>query len=192
MQLFFTLCLILFGLKVIRKKIFTNKSIMIIFGSGGHTGELILMLKKLDFNKFSDCYFISAHSDKNSEIKVKENFNLDKFTKTKFHFIKIYRSRSVGQKTLSSIFTTLYALLQSFFILLKTRPSIAVSNGPGTAIPILFMGYFLRKVMILSEFKILFIESYCRTNYISRSGKLVEFIADKFIVLWEKLKGGNK
>lgn len=184
--------LLLYGLKLIRKSLYKNKTIFIILGSGGHTGELLLMLKKLDFSKFSDCYFVSAHSDKNSDSKAKETFDLNKFTNTKFHFIKIYRSRSIGQKALSSIFTTIVSLFHSFFILLKYRPSIVVSNGPGTAVPILFMGYFLKKIFILTEFKILFIESYCRTSCLSRSGKLVELIADKFIVLWEKLKGGNR
>lgn len=192
LQFLVSALLFLYGLKLIRKKLFKNKSLMIIFGSGGHTGELILMLKKLDFSKFSDCYFVSAQSDKNSESKVKENFELNKYKNTNFHFVKIRRSREIGQNALSSVFTTIIALIHSFFILLQTRPSIVVSNGPGTAVPILYMGFILKKFFILTDFKILFIESYCRTKDLSRSGKLVEIICDKFIVLWDSLKGGKR
>ena len=165
---------------------------MIILGSGGHTGEILIMLSKLNFNKFTDVFFVSSHNDKSSENKVKETIKINDFKNTKFHFEKIYRSRNVGQSFKSSIFTTIYALFQSFGIMMKTRPSLVVSNGPGVAVPIIYIGFILKILLVLQEFKILFIESYCRTTSISLSGKLLQPICDKFIVLWEHLKGGKK
>ena len=186
--------ILIFSIYLIRIKLNNNnnKSIMIILGSGGHTGELLLMLSKLDFNKFKKCFIISSHNDKNSENKFKEIFDLKKYSKTSFQFIKIYRARNVGQSFLTSIFTTFYSMIQSFFVMIKTQPNICVTNGPGVAIPIVYIGFILKLMMILIEFKILFIESYCRTKSISLSGKLIEPICDKFIVLWENLKGGKK
>ena len=184
--------LIMFGLKILRQKIFSSKSIMIILGSGGHTGEILIMLQKLNFDKFSDVYFVSAHNDKSSENKVKEVIKLSDFKKVKFHFEKIYRSRNVGQSFKTSIFTTIYALIQSLGLILKTRPNLVVSNGPGVAVPVIYIGFVLKLLLILQEFKILFIESYCRTTSISLSGKILKPICDKFIVLWEHLKGGKK
>lgn len=184
----FYIC-IMFGLKLIRKYLFNSKkSIMIILGSGGHTGEILLMIQKLDFNKFSECYFVSSHNDKNSENKAKESIQIDKYKNTKFHFLKIYRARNVGQSFISSIPTTIYALFQSFFILIKYRPNMVVTNGPGVAFPLLFIGFFLRILMILVEYKIIFIESYCRTKSISLCGKIVEPLCDRFIVLWKNLE----
>ena len=184
---------IMFGLKLIRTYVFkSKKSIMIILGSGGHTGEILLMIQKLDFNKFSSCYFVSSHNDKNSENKAKESIPIDKYKNTKFIFLKIYRSRNVGQSFISSIPTTLYALFQSFFILIKYRPNMVVTNGPGVAFPILFIGYILRILMILCEFKIIFIESYCRTKSISLCGKIVEPLCDRFIVLWKNLESKKR
>ena len=180
---------IMFGLKLIRIYLFkSKKSIMIILGSGGHTGEILLMIQKLDFNKFSSCFFLSSHNDKNSENKVKESIPIEKYKNTKFYFLKIYRARNVGQSFISSIPTTLYALFQSFFILIKYRPNMVVTNGPGVAFPILFIGYLLRIFLVLSEFKIMFIESYCRTKSISLCGKIVEPLCDRFIVLWKNLE----
>ena len=184
---------IMFGLKLIRTYVFkSKKSIMIILGSGGHTGEILLMIQKLDFNKFSSCYLVSSHNDKNSENKAKESIPIDKYKNTKFIFLKIYRSRNVGQSFISSIPTTLYALFQSFFILIKYRPNMVVTNGPVVAFPILFIGYILRILMILCEFKIMFIESYCRTKSISLCGKIVEPLCDRFIVLWKNLESKKR
>ena len=180
---------LMFGLKLIRKYFNkSKKSIMIILGSGGHTGEILLMIQKLDFNKFSSCFFLSSHNDKNSDNKAKESIQIKKYKNTKFHFLKIYRARNVGQSFISSIPTTLYALFQSIYILIKYRPNMVVTNGPGVAFPILFIGYFLRLFLILSEFKIMFIESYCRTKSISLCGKIVEPLCDRFIVLWKNLE----
>ena len=180
---------IMFGLKLIRIYLFkSKKGIMIILGSGGHTGEILLMIQKLNYNYFSSCYFVSSHNDKNSENKAKESIQIDKYKNTKFYFLKIYRARNVGQSFISSIPTTLYALFQSFFILIKYRPNLVVTNGPGVAFPIVFIGYVLRILMILSEFKIMFIESYCRTKSISLCGKIVEPFCDRFIVLWKNLE----
>ena len=184
---------IMFSLKLLRNYLFkSKKSIMIILGSGGHTGELLLMIKKLDFNKFSSCYFLSAHNDKNSENKAKETIQINNYKNTKFHFLKIYRARNVGQSFISSIPTTIYALFQSFIILIKNRPNMVVTNGPGVAFPIIFIGYILRILMILSEFKIMFIESYCRTKSISLCGKMVEPLCDRFIVLWKNLESKKR
>ena len=179
----------MFGLKLFRKYILNpKKSIMIILGSGGHTGEILLMIKKLDFNKFSSCFFVLSHNDKNSENKTRESLDLNNYKNTKFQFIKIYRARNVGQSFISSIPTTFYSLIQSFFILLKTRPNMVISNGPGVAFPIIIIGYILKIFMILYEFKIMFIESYCRSKSISLCGKLVEPFCDRFIVLWKNLE----
>ena len=120
LKLFVFYFIIMFGLKLIRIYLFkSKKSIMIILGSGGHTGEILLMIQKLDFNKFSACYFVSSHNDKNSENKAKESIQINNFPNTKFHFLKIYRARNVGQSFISSVPTTLYALFQSLFILIK-------------------------------------------------------------------------
>lgn len=185
--------IIMFSLKLLRKHLFSKKkSIMFVLGSGGHTGELLIMIQKLNFDKFCDCYFVSSHNDKSSEKKVKETIQLSNYTKTHFHFIKIYRARNVGQSFISSIPTTIYSLLQSVFVLIKNRPSMIVSNGPGVAFPLMMGGYILKFLMILVEFKILFIESYCRTKSISLCGKMIEPFCDRFVVLWEGLKSNKR
>ena len=95
---------------------------MIILGSGGHTGEILLMLKKLDLKLFSDVYFLHAHNDNTSKIKVGEILDLKDCDNYKF--VTVYRSRNVGQSFKSSIFTTIISLFHSLYILLITRPNL--------------------------------------------------------------------
>lgn len=111
-------------LNIIRAKIYEGKSIMIILGSGGHTGEILLMLKKLDLDKFNKILFVSSHNDKNSENKAKEILAFDKKEHKHIYFFKVYRSRNVGQSYITSIITTIISLLHSFYILLITRPNL--------------------------------------------------------------------
>ena len=69
---------------------------------------------------------------------------------------------------------------------------MVITNGPGIAFPILFVEYILRILMILSEFKIMFIESYYRTKTINLYGKIVEPLYDRFIVLWKNLESKKR
>jgi beta-1,4-N-acetylglucosaminyltransferase len=173
------------GLNMLRRK-YTDKSIMIVLGSGGHTGELILMIKKLDLIKFNKIFFVYSHNDTSSANKIKENIDVEKH-KQKIQYFQIYRSRNVGQSFKSSIITTIISFIHSAMIICKTRPNIIVTNGPGVALPLCYTGYILKILLLLSEFKILFIESYCRTKSISLTGRLIQPISDRFIVLWKEL-----
>lgn len=187
--------MVMFTLQIIRKYFTKDKSIMIVLGSGGHTGELLIMLTKLKLDKFSKIFFVSSHNDIRSEGKAKEVLRLEELNlrkSKKIHFYKIYRSRNVGQSFFTSIFTTLFSMMQSVIVILKTRPNLIVTNGPGVALPLVYIGYILHKLLILAEFKILFIESYCRTKSLSLAGKLIQPIADRFIVLWEQLQSNKR
>lgn len=112
-------------LNLLLSRIWDRKSIMIILGSGGHTGEMLLMLNKLDLKKFKQIYFVHAHNDTNSSIKAKEKLNLsDKENLPPVYFMKVYRSRNVGQSFKSSIFTTFISLIHSLYIIFICRPNL--------------------------------------------------------------------
>jgi beta-1,4-N-acetylglucosaminyltransferase len=181
---------IMLGFNLIRRKYY-GKSIMIVLGSGGHTGELLIMIKKLDLNKFSKIYLVYSHNDTSSANKIKENIDVETHNK-KIEYHTIYRSRNVGQSFKSSIITTIISFLHSMLIICKTRPNMIVTNGPGVALPLCYTGFILKNLLLLHEFKILFIESYCRTKSISLAGKLIQPISDRFIVLWKELANSKR
>lgn len=127
LKLFLMYYLIVFPLKLIRRLYNSkSKSLMIVLGSGGHTAEIVTMLKKLDFNKFVKIFFVHSHNDANSVKKLQEHFDLQKYQQ-QIQILSLYRSRQVGQSYFSSIFTTLIAFAHSVLLILKTQPNL-VSN----------------------------------------------------------------
>ena len=83
-------------------------------------------------------------------------------------------------------------MIHSIFIILITRPSILVTNGPGVSLPLVYTGFILKKLKVLTEFKILFIESFCRTKSVSLAGKLIQPVSDRFIVLWKDISSNKR
>jgi beta-1,4-N-acetylglucosaminyltransferase len=112
------------GLNYMRK-ILNKKSIMITLGSGGHTGELLLMIKNLKLEKFAKVYFVISHNDTASENKLYENIDY-KNNKNKIELMKIYRSRNVGQTFKSSILTTIISFFHSVILIIKARPNMVI------------------------------------------------------------------
>lgn len=53
-------------------------SLMLIFGSGGHTTELLMTFKNFDFQKWKRIYFVKAESDVTSENKIKDYLKTNK------------------------------------------------------------------------------------------------------------------
>lgn len=60
-------------------------------------------------------------------------------------------------------------------------------NGPGTCVPIAYV-YFILNKLRLTNTKMVFIESWCRVDRLSLTGKLLKPIVHEFIVHWEELK----
>ena len=183
---------------------------MIVFGSGGHTSEMLMMLKpdKLKhqetiFERYGKVYFVVGHSDTWSMRKVKDYFkeNLgvciqDEVAKGRLEIINIYRAREVKQSYFTSVFTTLYALGHSFVILSKIhilrRLDLVVTNGPGTALPICYIHFILSRILLFNlKGKVLFIESFCRVQDLSLTAKLLrpilKIMGQKFVVQWPEL-----
>ena len=165
---------------------------MIIFGSGGHTTEMLMMLGKSNiFSKYEHVHFVIGHSDTWSLNKINDfyltNLGIKLDTVKNLSIIRVYRAREVKQSYLTSVFTTLYAMLHSFIILLRlsvfSHLDLVLTNGPGTAIPICWIYWFISKVLLFNiKAKIMFVESFCRVEDLSLTAKLLRPILNKFIV----------
>ncbi|PSN50425.1 UDP-N-acetylglucosamine transferase subunit ALG14 [Blattella germanica] len=154
----------------------------VIIGSGGHTTEMLRLIKNINPLHFSPRIYIMASSDTTSEVKI----HASEGSKS-YEIVKIPRSRRVGQSYVSSVFTTLYAFLASFPIMIKSRPDLILCNGPGTCIPICAIA-FLMRLLFLADTRIVFIESICRVKSLSLTGKILLLFADEIIVQWPKLQ----
>lgn len=161
---------------------------MICIGSGGHTTEMLKLVEVLDFTKYSPRYYVMAKSDITSTSKVEmmeTNKDVNKNSQ-QYSIIQIPRSRVVGQSYFTSVFTTLYSILYSIPVVCKLRPDLLLCNGPGTCVPLCVIT-FLLKAAFISDTRIIFIESYCRTRTFSLSGKILMYFADNILVQWPKL-----
>ncbi|XP_022915917.2 UDP-N-acetylglucosamine transferase subunit ALG14 [Onthophagus taurus] len=158
---------------------------IICMGSGGHTTEMLLLIQGLDFKKYTPRSYIIAKTDTTTYKKIKHfesTLNEGSYT-----IYKVPRSREVHQSYITSIFSTLYSILYCIPLILKIRPEVVLCNGPGTCIPICGL-VFLLKVAFLSQCRIVFVESFCRTETFSLTGKILMYFADNIVVQWPKLQ----
>ena len=151
---------------------------MFVLGSGGHTGEILPLIsglsKKKNYNRF--ICVCTSQNEMNTQ-----NGQIPKDTE----FVLIPRSRKVGQSYFTSVFTTLYSIFYCFILIFK-RPDLLIVNGPGVCLPVV-LNIYLGNLIGLSNCCIVFIESFCRVNSLSLTGKLIYPFCDKFYVCWQSL-----
>ena len=154
-------------------------STMVILGSGGHTSEMIRMISVLNSTRYYPKTFVLAQTDKFSLNKLKE-IGCDS------EILVIPRSREIHQSWISTVFTTLWAFISCFQIIWKHRPELLLCNGPGTCVPPCFVAWLYNKLMV-KKTKIVFVESICRINTVSLTGKILRYFADICLAQWPEL-----
>lgn len=167
---------------------------IICLGSGGHTKEMLAILKEINPDRYQREYLI-ADTDITSQTKIEEiekEFNKISKNYTTYKIKKISRCRHVHQSYLSSIYPTLYSFFECIPILYKTKPELILTNGPGTCVPICIVAFLFKCFFINRKCKIVFIESFCRVKSLSLSGKILLFISDFFVVQWPFLQSISK
>jgi beta-1,4-N-acetylglucosaminyltransferase len=170
----------------------TPASLLVVLGSGGHTKEMLTMLRGLNPQHYHPIVFVRAASDARSEGMVKTSFTSSSAS-TSTSVIKpsailtVPRSRSVGQSWLTTPLTTLQALVASIVLVAEQQPDVILCNGPGTCLPICMAGYALR-FWGVKHVKVIFVESFCRVKSLSLTGRLLYRVADRFIVQWQGLR----
>ena len=182
--------LIYFSLVQIYKKSITKRLrrqklvTLVVFGSGGHTTEMMSILTGLDSSIFSQLHFVIAFNDKITYEKLATNDSILKhFT---FRIEKIPRAREVGQSYLVATIKTISALFYSFLLLVRLRPNVLLCNGPGTCVPLCLASVLYRN-LYFKYISIVYIESICRVESLSLSGKIIYPFSDHFFVQWKRL-----
>lgn len=169
-------------------------STLIILGSGGHTAEMLNLLAVLQKDRFKPRFYIAAATDNMSLQKAMllEN-SLASESGTAVadtaQFMKIYRSREVGQSYITSVWTTLIAIVHALWLMIKIRPEVILCNGPGTCIPLCVIA-FIFKVLGIRWSSIFYVESIARVRRLSLSGLLLYklWLADQIFVQWPQLQ----
>ncbi|XP_057381621.1 UDP-N-acetylglucosamine transferase subunit ALG14 homolog, partial [Daphnia carinata] len=161
---------------------------LIIMGSGGHTGEMVRLLSTLDFLRFSPRLYLVARTDDMSAKRVQHlECSHDRSTADMFQTVTISRTREVHQSWITTIVSFLQSTLECLRILFYYQPDLILCNGPGTCVPPCIVALLLR-VLWIKHSTIVFVESICRVNTLSLTGKLMYyFLADRSIVQWPEL-----
>ncbi|PAA63541.1 hypothetical protein BOX15_Mlig024127g1 [Macrostomum lignano] len=154
---------------------------MIVAGSGGHTTEILRLVNSLS-KHYSPRLYVIASSDAMSPEKIK----ISELNSNDFSIHSIPRSREVLQSYLTSVLTTVRSAAYCFPLVAWEKPDLVLCNGPGTCIPVCFAA-FLYRLLLLKDCRIVFVESICRVNSLSLSGRILYYLADHVIVQWPEL-----
>uniref|UniRef100_A0ABK0M356 UDP-N-acetylglucosamine transferase subunit ALG14 n=1 Tax=Rattus norvegicus TaxID=10116 RepID=A0ABK0M356_RAT len=164
-----------------------------LFGltEGGHTAEILRLVGSLS-GAYSPRHYVIAESDEMSAKKIHSlelaRAQNDSTTEhTEYYLHRIPRSREVRQSWLSSVFTTLYSIWFSFPLVHRIKPDLVLCNGPGTCVPICVSALLLG-ILGIKKVIIVYVESICRVETLSLSGKILWHLSDYFIVQWPTLK----
>jgi beta-1,4-N-acetylglucosaminyltransferase len=156
----------------------SSLDILVVLGSGGHTGEMMPIVDSL--SRWTHCRSITAVASSTDRLSLLHPLLPPACAK-----ISIPRSREVGQSYFSSFFTTFLAFLSSLKLIVK-RPDVLVVNGPGVCVPVV-LSLFLGNLIGLTDCSIVFIESFCRVTSLSLTGKIIYPLCDLFFVCWPEL-----
>ena len=165
---------------------------MIVLGSGGHTTEMLSMIRPLPPKHYYPLIFVKAETDTTSAVRLQAQYS-SKTTETTNNkkslcLHNIPRSREVGQSYWSSIFTTLGAMMYCIQLVWKEQPQLLLCNGPGTCLPLAIVVWMTR-IMNVTPTQVVFCESFCRVQTLSLTGKFFYYgLADLFIVHWPELQ----
>jgi len=125
--------------------------------AGGHLTELLQLENSW---KNSDHFWVSDYRTN----------AIDLGKRVKMYYVMVPRRNP---------FKLLVNVFQALWIFLKERPNVVISTGADVSIPLLLISkLFFRRVV--------FIESFCRINSPSLSGKIMYHLADLFLVQWEE------
>ncbi|KAK9821074.1 hypothetical protein WJX74_009066 [Apatococcus lobatus] len=160
---------------------------LIVLGSGGHTAEMLTLVKGLDHQRYKPRCYVAAVTDMLGLQKAQQAEANNDSSISPFVFKTIPRSREVGQSYISSIWTTLVAIWAAMYAVFTFNPDLVLVNGPGTCIPICLAAILLR---LFHKCKIIYVESIARVNTLSLSAKIlyISRAADAIMVQWPELQ----
>lgn len=113
----------------------TPVHLMVILGSGGHTAEMLSILRNLDTSKYGHRTYVVSSGDDFSvklalgfEADIKANEESKTLTHSKFRIVKVPRARKIHQSLFTTPWSSLACLFFSLWILRYPWP-VPVPDG---------------------------------------------------------------
>ncbi|KAM6900117.1 UDP-N-acetylglucosamine transferase subunit ALG14 [Xenentodon cancila] len=163
-------------------------SVLVVAGSGGHTMEILRLLGAMSAT-YTPRHYIIADTDHMSEEKICsfERQKQPSESKSQFSICRIPRSREVHQSWTSSVVSTLNSFWYCLPLVLRLKPDMVLCNGPGTCVPPCVVALLLGIVGV-KKVLIVYVESICRVQTLSLTGRILYPLADYFFVQWAALR----
>ncbi|CAG8972417.1 hypothetical protein HYALB_00001105 [Hymenoscyphus albidus] len=179
-----------------------GKHMVIVLGSGGHTAEMMSLMRDFDPRKYKHRTYIMSSGDGFSsskafdiETRIQTNHadppskvtNAGEYSPvTGTWDVKLVpRARKIHQPLYTTPFSALWCLLGCFKALNETArysrvtegqfPDVIVTNGPATAVIFILAATILKffAVAPVWSMKIIYVESWARVKTLSLSGKIL-------------------
>src|SRR5699024_2967713 len=140
------------------------KKVVFISSTGGHLEQLLNLKETMD----SFDSFIITEKNKTTQNLTQKYKNVN------------YLPFFSRENKCTFPFLFLGVFFKSHYLFFKIKPEIIVSTGAGCVIPMFLIGKLFRK-------KLIFIETFSRTDSKTLTGKICYLFADSFIVQWKGL-----
>ncbi|KIM92992.1 hypothetical protein OIDMADRAFT_173452 [Oidiodendron maius Zn] len=190
---------------------------VIVLGSGGHTAEMMSLLRGVNPRRWAHRTYIVSSGDNFSAAKAREiEAGIQtKYTHSttvsqsgalhavtgKWEVTTVPRARKIHQTLYTTPITSLMCLIGSLNALYRAAatsavspfeyPDLIVTNGPATAVIVIIASVILKFVGLAprQKMKVIYVESWARVKTLSLSGKVLlrMGLCDKFLVQWEVL-----
>ena len=151
---------------------------LVVLGSGGHTAELLRLITDFDFDRYGPLTLVTAATDTTSRAKAERELPREALATARWAAIP--RAREVGQSFGSSVPSTLRALFACVHLIWTAAPELVLVNGPGTCVPVAVLAR-------LAGARVIFAESWCRVQSLSLTGRIMYWVAHRFVVHWPEL-----
>ena len=151
---------------------------LVVLGSGGHTAEMLRLITDFDFGRYTPLTLVTAATDTTSRAKAERELPREALATARWAAIP--RAREVGQSFGSSVPSTLKALWACVHLIWTAAPELVLVNGPGTCVPVAVLGRLFGS-------RVIFVESWCRVESLSLTGRIMYWVAHRFVVHWPEL-----
>lgn len=189
---------------------------VVVLGSGGHTAEMISLLRDTNAARYKHRTYVISAGDNFSSTKAQDceehiqsklrpcsqctkPGELDSITGV-WDIMVVPRAREIHQPLYTAPISSLWCMMGCLKALHKISltstihsqyPDIIITNGPATAV-IMILSSFLLKFLGLApiwKMQTVYVESWARVKTLSLSGKVLLWLGiyDRFLVQWEGL-----
>ena len=141
-----------------------SKRVLFISSTGGHLNELLQLTPTM---KKYESYIMTEKTKSNESLKEQYENVYYLFYGTKKNLIKY-------------LFIFSFNIIKSFYYFIKIKPSVIITTGTHTAVPMCYIAKLFGS-------KVIFIETFANSKTKTLAGRLVYPIADTFIVQWESM-----